>query len=173
MTITGIVIKNIIRKLLAGQDYRAEIITLIDAQFLQYVVDFFKRVAYAKLENQPVTIDWYKKELLDSGLPKEEIAIHSGLNMKTISNMYNSGRREVVLEASIEHYETLYNAIESLTAEDDINISLTIKFRSVSVELDVNESLIVINTIAVKRAALTGGFLNRYCAICPFPTHRL
>ena len=157
MTITGVVIKNIIRKLLAGQDYRIEIITLIDAEFLQYVVDFFKRVAHAKLDNQSVTIDWYKKELLDSGLPKEEIAIHSGLNMKTISNMYNSERREIVLEASIEHYETLYNAIESLTAEDDINISLTIKLRSVSVELNVSESLIVINTIAVKRAALRGG----------------
>jgi hypothetical protein len=157
VTITGIVIKNIIRKLLAGQDYRASIIALIDAEFLQYVVDFFKRVAYAKLENQSVTIDWYKKELLDSGLPKEEIAIHSGLNMKTISNMYNSGRREIVLEASIEHYEALYNAIASLTAEGDVDICLTIKFRNVSVDLNVNESLIVINTIAVKRAALHRG----------------
>ncbi len=157
MTITGIVIKNIIRKLLSGQDYRAEIVALINAAVLQYVIDFFKRVASAKLENQSVTIDWYKKELLNSDLPKEEIAIHSGLNMKTIENMYNSVKREIVLAASIEHYEALYNAIESLTAEGDIDILLTIKFRGVSVELDVNESLIVINTIAVKRAALRGG----------------
>ena len=42
MTITGAVIKNIIRKLLAGEDYRAEIVALIDAEFLQYVVDFFR-----------------------------------------------------------------------------------------------------------------------------------
>lgn len=50
MTVTGIVIKNIIRKLLAGQDYRSEVLTLINAEFLQYVVDFFKRIAWAKSE---------------------------------------------------------------------------------------------------------------------------
>ena len=158
MTITGIVIKNIIRKLLAGQDYRSEVLTLINAEFLQYVVDFFKRVACAKLDNKDITIDWYKKELLHSdSLSKEEVAIHSGLNMKTISNMYNSASKQIVLEASIEHYDALYEAINSLTEQDNINISLTIKFRDVSVDLNINESLIVINTLAVKRSALRGG----------------
>ena len=104
MTVTGIVIKNIIRKLLAGQDYRSEVLTLINAEFLQYVIDFFKRVACAKLDNIDVTVDWYKKELLHSdSLSKEDVAVHSGLNMKTISNMYNSTRKQIVLEASIEH----------------------------------------------------------------------
>ena len=60
MTITGVVVKNIIRKLILGQDYRSEVVALIDAKFLQYVVDFFKRIALAKLDNQDVTVDWYK-----------------------------------------------------------------------------------------------------------------
>ncbi len=34
MTLTGQVIKNIIKKLLKGDDYRIEIITLINAEFL-------------------------------------------------------------------------------------------------------------------------------------------
>ena len=157
MTLTGIVIKNIIRKLLAGEDYRSEIIALIDAEFLQYVIEFFKRIVEAKLKNESVTIDWYKNELLSPKLPKNDIAIHSGLNMKTISNMYNSATRQIVLDASLEHYETLRKAIEDLTSQGDVDITLTIKFRGVSVELNVNESLIVINTIAVKRAALRGG----------------
>ena len=157
MTITGIVIKNIIRKLLAGEDYRAEIVALIDAEFLQYVIDFFRRVVDAKLKNRPVTIDWYKEELLNSELPSSEIAVHSGLNMKTISNMYNSARREIVLEAAEEHYDVLRNAIQDLTEQSDVDVTLTIKFRTVSVELNINESLVVINTIAVKRAALRGG----------------
>ena len=158
MTVTGIVIKNIIRKLLAGQDYRSEVLTLINAEFLQYVVDFFKRVACAKLDNKDVTVDWYKKELLHSdSLSKEEVAVHSGLNMKTISNMYNSSKKQIVLEASIDHYDALYEAIDSLTEQDNINVSLTIKFRDVSVDLNINESLIVINTLAVKRSALRGG----------------
>ena len=86
MTLAGIVIKNIIRKLLTGEDYRSEIVTLLDAEFLQYVIDFFKRVAWAKLDNKDVTIDWYKKEFLcsDSFSP-QEVAIHSGLNMKIIN----------------------------------------------------------------------------------------
>ena len=63
----------------------------------------------------------------------------------------------VVLEASGEHYDVLLNAIQDLTEQDDIDVSLTIKFRTVSVDLNINESLIVINTLAVKRAALRGG----------------
>ena len=158
MTVTGAVIKNIIRKLLAGQDYRSEIVTLLDAEFLQYVIAFFKRVACAKLENKNITVDWYKKELLLSdSLTKEEIAVHSGLNMKTISNMYNSTSKKIVLEASLEHYEALCDAIISLTEQDDFDVTLTIKFRNVSVDLSINESLIVINTLAVKRSALRGG----------------
>ena len=158
MTVTGVVIKNMIRKLITGQDYRSEIVTLLDAEFLQYVVDFFKRVACAKLDNKDVTVDWYKKEFLcsDSFSP-QEIAIHSGLNKKTITNMYDSGRKQIVLEASIEHYDALYDAINSLTEQDGMNIALTIKFRDVSVDLNINESLIVINTLAVKRSALRGG----------------
>ena len=158
MTVTGIVIKNIIRKLLSGQDYRSEVLTLIDAEFLQYIVDFFKRIAWAKLENKDITVDWYKKELLCAdSLTKEEIAVHSGLNMKTISNAYNSTRKQIVLEASLEHYDALYDAINSLTEQGGVDVALTIKFRDVSVDLSINESLIVINTLAVKRSALRGG----------------
>ena len=158
MTVTGIVIKNIIRKLLAGQNYRSEVLTLINAEFLQYVVDFFKRIACAKLDNEDVTVDWYKKELLCSdSLTKEEVAVHSGLNMKTISNMYNSASKKIVLEASLEHYDALYDAINSLTEQGGMEVALTIRFRDVSVDLNINESLIVINTLAVKRSALRGG----------------
>ncbi|MBI1801134.1 MAG: CfrBI family restriction endonuclease [Chloroflexi bacterium] len=157
MTLTDAVVKNIIRKLLTGEDYRGEIIALIDAEFLQYVIDFFRRIVDAKLKHKNVTIDWYKAELLNPDLPKEDIAIHSGLNMKSISNMYNSATKEIVLEASLEHYDTLYQAIEDLLAHEGVDITLTIKFRGVSVDLNISESLIVINTLAVKRAALRGG----------------
>ena len=44
MTITDQVIKNIIKKLINGQDYRTEIIALINAEFLQFSIEFFKRV---------------------------------------------------------------------------------------------------------------------------------
>ena len=157
MTLTEQVTKNIIKKLIKGEDYRIEIVTLINTEFLQFAIDFFKRVAEAKLNNKNIDTDWYKKEMLNTELSTDEIAINSGLNKKTITNMYNSGTREIVIEASYKHYDTLYNAIDELTKVEDLNLSLQIKFNKVSVELDINESLIVINTLAVKRAALRGG----------------
>jgi len=158
MTLTEQVAKNIIIKLLKGEDYRIEIVTLINAQFLQYSIDFFKKVVDAKLKNEKITTDWYKKEFLSSDLTSEEIAINSGLNKKTISNMYNSATREIVIEASNLHYDQLYNAISALVDdESDFSLTLTIKMKTVSVELNISESLIVINTLAVKRAALRGG----------------
>ncbi len=158
MTLTEQVAKNIIHKLLQGEDYRIEIVTLINASFLQFAIDFFKKVIDAKIENQPITVDWYKKEFLNPILPKEEIAINSGLNMKTIGNMFNSTAKNIVIDASNEHYDVLYSSIQALVqTEDELELTLTIKFRNVSVDLNVSETLIVINTLAVKRAALRGG----------------
>ena len=157
-TLSEEVTKNIIVKLIKGEDYRIEVVTLINAEFLQYVIDFFKKIVDAKLKSKDITVDWYKKEFLDERLSSDEIAIHSGLNKKTIANMYNSARKEIVIAASNDHYEQLYSTIQKLVdGEDELNITLTIKFKGVSVDLNVSESLIVINTLAVKRAALRGG----------------
>ena len=157
MTLTEQITINIVHKLIKGEDYRIEIINIINAEFLQFVIGFFKRVAEAKLNSANIDTDWYRKEMLNNELPTDEIIINSGLNKKTITNMRNSATRAVVIEASYEHYDALYRAIDSLTKVEDLNISLQIKFKKVSVELDVNESLIVINTLAVKRAAIRGG----------------
>ncbi len=144
--------------LVKGKDYRIEIVTLINAEFLQYAIDFFKRIVEAKLKSENITFDWYKKEFLNPKLSSSEVAINSGLNKKTITNMYNTAKREIVIEASNEHYDTLYNAIKELTeSEHELDLTLSIKFRGVSVDLNVSESLIVINTLAVKRAELRGG----------------
>ncbi len=158
MTLTESVTKNIIIKLIKGEDYRIEIVTLINATFLQYVIDFFKRVIDAKLKSKKIDTDWYKKEFLNPKLSSNEIAIHSGLNRKTITNMYNTAKKEIVIDASNDHYDNLYEAIKNLVeTEHEIDITLTIKFKGVSVDLNVSESLIVINTLAVKRAELRGG----------------
>ena len=158
MTLTNEVAKNIIKKLIHGEDYRIEVVTLINAEFLQESISFFKEVVNAKLANKDISLDWYKDIFLNKDLPSDKIATNSGLNKKTIMNMYNSATKEIVLEASLEHYETLQDAIQNLIDnEENLNINLIIKLRNVSVELSMNESLIVINALAVKRAALRGG----------------
>lgn len=158
MTLTDQIVKNIIIRIIKSQDYRIEIVNLINAEFLQFAVDFFKKIAIAKLESKEITIDWYKKAFMGDELSSEEIAINSGLNKKTISNMYGSATKSIVIEAANEHFESLYSSIESLVEiENDIDLTLTIKMKNVAVDLNVSESLIVINTLAVKRSALRGG----------------
>ncbi len=158
ITLTKEVARNVIKKLINAEDYRIEVITLLNAEFLQYTMEFFKKIVTAKLKNEDITIDWYKKEFLNENLPSEEIICNAGLNKKTISNMYNSARREIVIKASKEHYDKLYNAIESLIEnENEINVTLTLKFNAVSVDLNVSETLIVINALAVKRSTIRGG----------------
>jgi hypothetical protein len=158
MTISEQVAKDIIKKLLRGEDYRIEVVTLINAEFLQFAVDFFKKIVDAKLKNKGITVDWYKKEFLNPDLPAKDIAINSGLNKKTIHNMFNSSTKEIVIDASNEHYDSLYEAIKTLVDnEHDLDLTLTVKLKGVSVDLNVSESLIVINTLAVKRAELRGG----------------
>jgi len=157
MTITKQVTKNIIRKLLKGEDYRIEVLTLINAEFLQFAINFFKKIVDAKLKSKNITVDWYKKEFLNPSLPVRDIAINAGLNKKTIHNMFNSSTKEIVIDASNEHYDILYKTIKNLVeSEHDLDLTLTIKFKDVSVDLNVSESLIVINTLAVKRAELRG-----------------
>jgi putative type II site-specific deoxyribonuclease len=159
MTLTDQVIKNIIIRVVKSRDYRIEIVNLINAEFLQFSIDFFKKIVNAKLNSQDITINWYRQHFTTKDLPSNDIAINSGLNIKTINNMYGTTARTMVIEASNEHFETLYQSIQTLVEmEEDIDLTLTIKLKGVSVDLNVSESLIVINTLAVKRAALRGGF---------------
>ena len=154
-----IVIKEVIERLLKAKDYRIVTQTEINTKFLTYCLDFFKRVVDAKLNGGTITEDWYKDNFVMNNSHKPvDRAIYAGINKKTISNMFNSGTKEIVVSASEDNYDTLVNSISHLIEENDsIDLKLTIKFNSVSVELNLNESLIVITSLAVKRAAITGG----------------
>lgn len=158
MTITDQVVKNIVGKVIQSKDYRIEVISLINAEFLQFAVGFFKKTVNAKLNSKDITIDWYKNEFLNEALPSDDIAIYSGLNKKTIHNICRSSTKKIVIDASRKHFESLYNNIQELIKNDnEIDLTLTLKFKGVSVDLNVSESLVVINTLAVKRAAMRGG----------------
>lgn len=152
------VVKRIIRKLIGGEDYRIEVVLLLDATFLEFALDFFEKVVHAKLKHESISTDWYKREFLNPSLPKEDIAINSGLNMKTIANMRNTATREIVLSESYLHYDQLFEILNELAKTDrELELTITIRLNGVGVDLSLSESLVVINTIAVKRAALRGG----------------
>lgn len=158
MKVTNLVVREIIRKLIKNEAYGTEVNNLLNAEFMEYAVEFFQKVANAKLKNKAITTDWYKKEMLNSSLSSRELAINSGTNEKTIANNFNSGRREIIIDASVQHYEKLKKLIgELVDSNNDINLTLTIKLNGVAVDLDINESLIVISSLAAKRDALNGG----------------
>ncbi len=150
--------KAVIKKVITNQDYRDEVFIVMNELFLTYCLTFFKKVFFAKLENIDIDIDWYKKTFLDSNLPKKEYAIYSGINMKSITNAFNTSRKQVVIDASNDNYERLLNNINELLPEtNELAVKLTIKIRGVSVDLTFNETLVIINSLAVKRAEISGG----------------
>ncbi len=152
-------VRAIIKKLLSGEDYRVEVLAIINREFLKISIDFFKKIIEAKLENKSVTLEWYKSKFLNSDLEKNEIATNAGLNMKTITNSYGTSCKQVVINASNENFDSLVSFIEGMIEnenENDFDLNLTIKMETVSVDLSLSESLIVINALAVKRAALRG-----------------
>jgi len=144
--------------LFAGEDYRAEILTLIDTIFLQHAIEFFKQIIEAKLYGENITGDWYEKYFLNPQLDKAEFGVNAGLNIKSIENSYGTSRKDVVVEVSLEHYNDLKVIIEELIeAGENLEINLTIKFNGVGINLTLSETLIVINALAVKRAQIRGG----------------
>ena len=142
------VIEQTIDKLINGEDYRSEIVNAINVQFLDFSLLFFKDIIRAKLDEKNIDINWYKKYfILNKNLETDEIAIYSGMNKKTITNIYGSATKEIVLNTAEKNFDYLSNLINELNEneEDKLNIQLKITYNKISVELSISESLLVIN----------------------------
>ena len=165
MTLNQKAIRQVLHKLFGEGNYRTEIVAQINAQFLRDAIGFFKKVVSAKIEGQKINpdSDWYRAMLDAPGASKESIATESGLNIKTIHNIHGTARKEIVIAASMEHYDILLANINALIGEtqqengNGLSITLKIEFNGVSVDLTLTETLLVVNALAVKRAALRGG----------------
>ena len=147
---------EMIRRALSGYDHRDIVVDMIDAMFVGEAIEFFKQVVNAKISGDGITMEWYRQHFLDANLDKDDLALNAGLNIKTITNRRRSARKSIVVEESLEHFDKLVELIEALN-DDDLNIDLSLTFRGVTVHLNLNESLLVINALAVRRAALRGG----------------
>jgi hypothetical protein len=158
MKLDQVVSNRIIKKLIQGQDYRAEVVSLIDATFMSQAVSFLREIVKAKVESKKEDLSWFVSHFLNDSLPSNQIATNSGLNMKTISNMYNSGSRSTVIKAAYEHFEVVSSSIKDLIAiEEDVDVKFKITIAEESVDLNLHEYFIILNALAVKRAALRGG----------------
>ena len=143
MRFDSVIIQSVVAKLLQGQDYREEVINAINLEFLDFALDFFKAILEAKMQDYALNLEWYKTHFINNvKLKPDEAAIYAGMNKKTISNIYGSATKEVVLNvanANIDYLESLLTS------------------KNIAVELNLSESLLVINALATKKIALRGG----------------
>lgn len=162
MTLSKQSVSEIIALLLMGHNHRGVVTILINEVFVSTALDFLRKVAKAKIDGEKISEDWYREVLLDYALPKDYIATNAGINTKTIHNLRQSSTKAIVHEVSLENYERMWKIVDELISmcEEDspINISLKIQVgEDVTVSLTLNETIIVINALAVKRAAIRGG----------------
>jgi len=157
MAINDKIIDRIIQKIILSQNYRIEILNLINAEFLDFVMEFFQKIAVAKIANETIDSKWYKDTFLSPDNSSDEIAIYAGLNKKSITNMYKSATKQIVLEVAHDHFDSLLELINELsTHQNEIDLELSIRFGGITAHLNISESMLIINVIAVKRASIRG-----------------
>lgn len=160
MTFENEVIKNTVEKLIHGQDYREEIVGSINGVFFDFTIDFFKKIVEAKMNSNTIDMEWYRSCFINScELAPDEAAIYAGINKKTITNIYGTAKKEVVLEAANNNFEYLSSLLNELEKDVDEGLAITIKisYRGITVDLSLAESLLVINAMATKKLQLRGG----------------
>lgn len=183
MTFDDLVVNNTVEKLIRGEDYRQEVVNFINSSFLDFALVFFKRILEAKMDNIGINIDWYKKYFIqENNFSADEAIIFAGINKKTISNIYGSATREIMLNVASENIDYLKSLLDMLEDNNDsIGIIIKISYNSISIELNLNESLLVINALATKKIALRGGawssigkrvekpLMIKLCELCKVP----
>ena len=155
--------RDIIVRLLTGRNYREVVIILINEEFVGIALPFLRRVAKAKVDGGKISEDWYKAELLRADLPSSDFATNAGMNMKTVTNTRQTQARAVVQEMSLENYQQMRELVDELAdlCEGDGPFDMSLKLQAggnVTAALTLNETMLVINALAVKRAAIRGGF---------------
>lgn len=188
MSFKDVVIRNTVEKLIKGEDYREEVVNAINVEFLDFAVGFFKEIVNAKMESKSIDLNWYKKHFINyDNFASDEVAIYAGINKKTITNIYGSATKEIVLDVSNENFDYLSKMISSLEDDMDSEIKVSIKltYNSITVELSLTESLLVINALATKKIAIRGGawssigkkvekpLVDELCSICGVPDKNL
>ncbi len=159
MALSGNALQNILRMILKGEHYRKAVIHQISDDFLKFSVQFFKDIVYAKLDGIGIDEDWYKQYFLEGQFPAKDSAIYAGLNNKSVFNIYGTSTREVIMKVAPAYYEEMMQRVNELIKSDygDLDLQLTISYQGVSVNLTLQETMIVVNTLGAKHSEIRGG----------------
>ncbi len=132
ITLAKDVVAEIIRCALNGRDYR----DIVDVVSTNAVLNFFQEVGYAKLRENRITLDWYQNQL--SNIDANDTGKHESSN--TQLDIYRSSELDNEPLELIRSFE-----------EEDTGFDISLKFGDVSIRLDLNESLVVINGLMAQR----------------------
>ena len=160
MTFQDEAVKGTVEKLIKGEDYREEVVNAINLAFLEFSIKFFKQIVEAKMNNTELNMDWYKSYFINADrFSTDDIVVFAGMNKKTITNMYGTARKNVVLDVANDNLEYLSGLITSLEENSDSEIAITLKlsYNNITVELNLAESLLAINALATKKLQIRGG----------------
>ena len=58
------IIEATVEKLIHGKDYRREVVNDINVKFLDFTLEFFKKIVDAKINDKKINLNWYKKYFL-------------------------------------------------------------------------------------------------------------
>ena len=155
----GLILRTIGR-LLSGEDYRDEIVNAINSLFFDFSVKFFREILEAKFNGESINMLWYSEHFINAeNITPDEAAIYSGLNRKTITNIYGHAARKIVLDAANNNFEYLRSMLAELEndSDNDLAVTLSISRNDITVNLSLTESLIVINALATKKLQIRGG----------------
>ena len=159
MALSNRALQNILRMILKSEHYRKAVIDQIADDFFEFTVQYLKDIASAKFEGKKIGRDWYKRYFLDGRFSSKDTAIYAGLNDKTIRNIYGSSAKKVVVDITPSYYDELMDKVESLVDNDysDLEVDLRINYQDDSIKLTLSETLIIINTLGIKRSEIRGG----------------
>jgi hypothetical protein len=188
MTFENEIVLNTIKRLIKGEDYRDEIIKSINASFLDFTITFFKKIVEAKINDLGLDLEWYKVFFINGdNYSADESAIFAGINKKTITNIFGSATKEIILDVANQNFDYLSSLISQLESDASEGIALSIKIshKGVTVDLSLTESLLVINALATKKIQLRGGawssigkkvekpLLDQLCEISGVPNNNI
>ena len=114
MTFGEEAVKSAVSKLLCGSDYRDEVINAVNAQFFDFTLKFFHEIVDAKFYGHDINLEWYREHFIDGDIPPEDAVIYAGLNRKTITNIYGTASREVMIDAARNNFAYLRDMLDEL-----------------------------------------------------------
>ena len=160
--------RHIIQQLLSdGGNHRLAVFQAINETFIRYALDFLDRAAEHKaqwVDGQSVNVgeqesaaeQWYTDFLRDSFVDINEAEIIGAIPKKTIGNIYGGKGKAVVQRALIENVTHLVEGYEEARALRGGHAPISLEVDGVA--FSAAETILLTNSLAVKRQQISGGF---------------